>query len=52
MSDALEALERSADLFAGYSSELEMAGDAVYDTASELFLEFRKRAYQRVANLN
>ena len=52
MSDALEALERSADLFARYSSELEMAGDAVYETASELSLDFRKRAYRRVATLD
>jgi len=52
VSDALEALERSADLFARYSSELEMAGDAVYETASELSLDFRKRAYRRVATLD
>jgi len=45
-------LERSADLFATFAVALESSGEAVYSTASELFLEFRKRAYRRVAVLD
>jgi len=49
--EALTAMERSLDVFAQHTADLEASGSPVYDTASEMFLEFRKRAYLRVAEL-
>jgi len=49
--EALNALERSADVFATFAVALGLADEAVYATASDLFTDFRKRAYRRVAAL-
>ncbi len=47
--EVLSALEQSADVFGRFVDDLEFAGEPVYATASELFLEFRRRAYTRLA---
>jgi len=49
--EALKALERSSRIFARHAESLEAAGMAVYDTASEIFMEFRQRVFEQVTVL-